>query len=117
MTSPIRVGEVSTLVTSGLNPQAFPDRIFAHYSIPAYDTGAGPSLDLGSSIKSQKTRIPNEVVLISKLNPRIPRVWLVRDNQTAQRICSTEFVPILPDTQMLDAEYLRFALLYSLSVG
>ncbi|RDJ94062.1 ABC transporter ATP-binding protein, partial [Lacticaseibacillus rhamnosus] len=56
-------------------PSAFPHEIFDHYSIPAYDAGCEPKSDIGSSILSNKTVVPNEGVLLSKLNPDIARVW------------------------------------------
>jgi type I restriction enzyme S subunit len=50
---------------------------FLHFSIPAFDEGQWPKLELGEDIKSQKSRVPPGVVLLSKLNPEIERVWLV----------------------------------------
>jgi type I restriction enzyme S subunit len=60
---------------------------------------------LGVSILSGKYRVSSGAVLISKLNPHIPRVWLtnVRDPETA--ICSTEFMVIVPK-RALDRPYL-----------
>ena len=58
-----------------LSPGAQPDRTFEHYSIPAYDAGNEPATDLGGSIKSNKTIVPDGAVLLSKLNPEIERVW------------------------------------------
>lgn len=72
---------------------------------------------MGSAIKSQKTPIPQGAVLVSKLNPRIPRVWFVSDEQACRRICSTEFVPFIPDTTRLLPEYLTFALRRLLAGG
>lgn len=108
---------VCRLVKGGLDPRRYADDTFAHYSIPAFDSGVGPVIELGGNIHSQKTPIPSGVVLVSKLNPRIPRVWYVNDNQPYQRICSTEFVALQPDPTMLDPEYLSFALREALQGG
>ena len=118
MTVPMRqIGQVCSLQKGGVNPQKFPAELFAHYSIPAFDEGMKPSMDLGASIRSQKTAIQSGSVLVSKLNPRIPRVWHVQDEQEARRICSTEFVPLLPKRNVLDPRYLVFALLHLLASG
>lgn len=111
------IGNVCTHVKGGLDPQKHSTTTFAHYSLPAFDSGVGPVLEYGESIHSQKTPIPNEVVLVSKLNPRIPRVWYVNDAQVAQRICSTEFVPLQPNRDRLDGCYLAYALREALQGG
>jgi type I restriction enzyme S subunit len=118
MTEPsLKLRQVCSIQKGGLNPQLSPDEGFAHYSIPAFDDGMRPVLELGSAIKSQKTPIPQGAVLVSKLNPRIPRVWFVSDEQVCRRICSTEFVPFIPDTTRLLPEYLAFALRRLLAGG
>ena len=108
---------VCRLVKGGLDPRRYADHTFAHYSIPAFDSGGGPAIELGGNIHSQKTPIPSGVVLVSKLNPRIPRVWYVNDEQLYQRICSTEFVALQPDRTVLDPAYLSFALRDALQGG
>lgn len=113
----IPLGEVAEILKGGVDPQRTPQTIFAHYSIPAFDDGMRPVIEKGESIKSQKTLIPSPIVLVSKLNPRIPRVWHVDDEQSYQRICSTEFVPIAAKTDQIDTEFLAYALRYSLSTG
>jgi type I restriction enzyme S subunit len=51
-------------------------------------------MDLGGSIKSNKIMLNGPVVLISKLNPRIPRVWFVPPSNEVIQVASTEFVPV-----------------------
>jgi type I restriction enzyme S subunit len=113
----VRLSEVCTLEKMGMNPQTRPDELFAHYSIPAFDDGQQPVIENGGGIKSQKTCIERGVVLVSKLNPRIPRVWFVNDEYKNTRICSTEFVPFRPDLSRLLPEYLAFALRHLLTNG
>ena len=90
------VGEFASLSRNGTDPGDFPDETFEHFSIPAFDEGQTPKPELGGSIKSNKYLIPPDAILLSKLNPRIPRLWLpvVRDNPRA--ICSTEFLVVSP---------------------
>lgn len=111
------VSAVCEIVKGGVDPQRYTAELFAHYSIPALDEGDGPAIEVGDAIKSQKTVIENQVVLVSKLNPRIPRVWLVDDDQACRRICSTEFVPLKPDPARLDLAYLAFAMRFALADG
>jgi type I restriction enzyme S subunit len=74
------------------NPLSFPDALFRHFSIPAFDEGQSPNSEYGESIKSLKSRVPPGVVLISKLNPEIERVWLVDVRPGDRAVCSTEFL-------------------------
>lgn len=93
-----RVGCISDFAQQkkgSVNPLASPDTIFEHYSLPAFDNGQSPMYEKGSEIKSNKTPLPQEVVLLSKLNPRIPRIWLpVRHGDNS--VCSTEFLAFSP---------------------
>jgi type I restriction enzyme S subunit len=78
-----------------VNPTDEAGERFTHYSIPAFDAGKMPVIELGGSIKSNKTLVPDGAVLVSKLNPHIPRVWLV--GQAGNRaVCSTEFIVWTP---------------------
>lgn len=87
-----KLNEIATHHTKSLSPNAQPEATFEHFSLPAYDSGCEPSLDLGRSIKSNKTLVPKEAVLLSKLNPEIPRVWMTPQADVALQVCSTEFL-------------------------
>jgi type I restriction enzyme S subunit len=77
-----KVEKFATLSRDTIKPGEFPDETFEHFSIPAFDEGQTPKRELGGAIKSNKFLIPSDAILLSKLNPRIPRLWLpvVRDN-------------------------------------
>lgn len=78
-----------------MNPQVSPETVFQHYSLPAFDSGQTPVMEAGTEIKSNKTPLPAEAVLLSKLNPHIPRIWLpVKHGENA--VCSTEFLAFGP---------------------
>ena len=66
--------------------------IYEHFSIPAFDSGQSPVLDLGTDIKSNKTLVVEGSLLVSKLNPNTPRVWLPNSKKLYEHICSTEFM-------------------------
>jgi len=87
-------GDLAGLVKGSVNPLESPGKEFEHYSLPSFDANQLPVRELGVSIKSNKTRIRPGVVLQSKLNPHIPRVWFPRD-VGADAVCSTEFLPWL----------------------
>jgi type I restriction enzyme S subunit len=90
------VGELLELDRAGIEPSAHADEVFAHYSIPAYDQGAGPAFEPGALIRSNKFLVPDGAVLLSKLNPEIVRVWLPESDVDHRRVCSTEFLVCRP---------------------
>lgn len=75
-----------------IKPADSPDEEFDHYSIPAFDAARLPSIALGREIKSGKYLLQADCVLVSKLNPRFPRVWRARHGSGRRPICSTEFL-------------------------
>ncbi len=89
------LGELARIHKGTTNPLSQPDVVFEHYSLPAFDSGQMPVLDRGSEIKSNKSPVPNKAVLLSKLNPHIPRVWLPSDSGK-NAVCSTEFLVFTP---------------------
>ena len=92
----VKLSDIVELTRKGITPSKFPEEIFAHYSIPAFDSEGLPMLDAGDTIKSSKYVVPPDCVLISKLNPQIPRVWLPFINTVHRPIASTEFLIIKP---------------------
>lgn len=93
-----RVGTLADLMRlhkGSVNPGAHPDSEFQHFSLPAFDAGQMPIFESGSAIKSNKTTVPENAVLLSKLNPHIPRVWLPSFVEE-RAVCSTEFLPFVP---------------------
>lgn len=105
----VSLGDVATIATGTTNPGRRPETTFQLYSIPGFDAGKTPDICLGEEIKSSKTVMPQRAVLFSKLNPRINRVWTIKDGEGA-RICSTEFVPLVPDEDKLDIDFLAWRL-------
>ena len=90
-----RVGKVSDLAMlsrAAVNPNDFPDETFDHFSLPAFDNGRTPKAELGSAIMSNKLVVTPNSVLLSKLNPHIPRIWLPDLRTSHRSVCSTEFM-------------------------
>jgi type I restriction enzyme S subunit len=93
------VGAVSDLVQfsrSSLTPANFPEEVFDHYSLPSFDEGRIPKQELGAAIKSSKFKVSRDAVLLSKLNPHIPRIWAPLLGSERRAICSTEFLVAEP---------------------
>ena len=90
------LSSISVLKTKSCQPNKEPDKLWTHYSIPAFDDGSIPAFDLGSEIKSSKYFVSGTSVLISKLNPETQRVWMPSVADQASSICSTEFMPFVP---------------------
>jgi len=90
------IGDLATLGRNSINPSQYQDEIFDHYSIPAFDEQRLPKPEPGSAIQSNKTVVPQNAVLLSKLNPRIPRIWLPNVKDEHRAICSTEFLVAIP---------------------
>lgn len=92
------LGELSQLKKESTKPFSKPDDTYFHFSIPEFDGGKIPSIDLGANILSSKYRVFPHSVLVSKLNPRIPRIWPVIDCPI-NSVCSTEFQVIKPNEE------------------
>lgn len=92
----LHLSDIASQGKGSVNPQGQPETVFEHYSLPAFDKGQEPSMDAGSTIKSNKTPVPSGAVLLSKLNPETLRVWLPNDHAGAVQIASTEFLVFIP---------------------
>jgi type I restriction enzyme S subunit len=105
--------DVATHCKDSVNPGEHPARTYHHYSLPAYDEGRKPSPELGETIKSSKYVVPEKAVLVSKLNPRFPRVWPILHRKHEHAISSTEFQVFVPK----DVEIFSFLYCYLSSKG
>jgi type I restriction enzyme S subunit len=88
--------DVLTISREAIDPQDHVEEEFAHYSIPAFDSGMRAAIEKGASIKSQKLVVSDRHLLVSKLNPRTPRVWLPPQDGRRRQIASTEFIVCAP---------------------
>ena len=87
----VKLNDKLSTSTQSINPQKMDCDFVWHYSIPAYDNEKLPSKDIPSSILSNKYIVPQNAILVSKLNPDTKRIWRsvpCFDNA----ICSTEFI-------------------------
>ncbi|WP_282070140.1 restriction endonuclease subunit S [Janibacter hoylei] len=90
------LADVATRTTRTVKPEALSEAEVDHFSLPAYDESRTPEATLARSIKSAKFAIESPCVLLSKLNPRIPRVWDVVELSGRPSLASTEFIVLQP---------------------
>ncbi|MDO0945597.1 restriction endonuclease subunit S [Chromohalobacter israelensis] len=95
-------------------PADRPKSLFHYHSIPSFDENGGCVVEFGSEIESNKTKINKPSVLVSKLNPRKPRVSLAEPKGDEEHCCSTEFICYEPKNE---DEVLEFWRAYFLSSG
>jgi len=100
----VELNNLLKLNRESIKPQECSTEEFDHYSIPAYDSGS-PVREVGHEIRSSKHQVPSSAVLISKLNPHIPRVWFPNVAEERRSICSTEFLVCTPQ-EGISREYL-----------
>lgn len=93
-----------TISTQSVNPQKLKRGNVWHYSIPAFDSQRLPSSDDPQSILSNKYIVPQNSILVSKLNPDTKRVWRTL-NCFQNAVCSTEFIVFNPKQEKHRAFY------------
>lgn len=90
-TAVAQIGHLARLADS---KQVRPVGLVEHYSLPAFDTGRHPDIVDGAEIQSSKLRLQQKCVLVSRLNPKWERCWMVYPGSNS--MASTEFVPLVP---------------------
>lgn len=93
--SKVRLSTVARIVRKTVNPTALGVENVRHFSLPAFDLGAAVTEPV-SGIKSSKNLLESPVVLVSKLNPRIRRIWAVDQVPDGVSVASAEFVALVP---------------------
>ena len=86
------VSAIANIVANSVTPH--PDIEYRHYSIPAFDENGMPVEESGANINSNKYLVPENAILVSKLNPQFKRIWVISDSNE-RSICSTEFIPFV----------------------
>ena len=84
------LGEVNQFSSNTIDPSTRPDEVFELYSVPSFPTRKPERLP-GSAIGSTKQTVAPGDVLVSKINPRINRVWTVKPKTTDVQIASSEW--------------------------
>jgi type I restriction enzyme S subunit len=90
------LSDLASIGRASVNPYEYPNEQFQHFSIPSFDFGRTAQLEAGETILSGKYLISGSCLLLSKLNPRIQRIWLPLLNSNIRSIASTEFIVLQP---------------------
>ena len=102
-----KLGEILTISSTSITPQA--GRTYHLYSLPSFDDGKVPEITKGENIHSNKYVISNRCILFNKLNVRFKRIWKI-ENNTPNKLCSTEFLPLIIDESIIDYQYCYYLL-------
>lgn len=109
----VRLGDVAEIARKTCQPARMGAGSVVLYSLPSFDRGEPESVD-PTDIKSGKTILAKPSLLVPKLNPRKPRVWLVEE-PSPRSYCSTEFFPIQADNSSLSLSYLYYVICDTIS--
>lgn len=104
------VSPLSSIVVHHKNtvdPQLFAGDRVLHYSLPAFDASERPEPADPGTIKSAKFLIEKPCILVSKLNPRFPRVWDVPRVLDKTSLASTELL-------VLESKYSTSSVLWAI---
>lgn len=98
-------GELNKFSGANIDPARHPTERFELYSIPSFPAGK-PEQPLGSEVGSTKQLVEHNDVLISKINPRINRVWQVGPSIGLRQIASSEWIGFR--SPQMDARFFRY---------
>ncbi len=103
----VPLGSLVTVVRDGVNPARLGEDAVDHYSLPAFDEGARPDVVSASTIMSNKLRVTQRMILVSRLNPRFNRTWWAVPREGIPALASTEFAPLTaPSAELLAGVWL-----------
>lgn len=103
----MKIKDILNVVTSAVVPLS---EVHYHlYSLPSFDDNQTREELLGYEIQSNKYNVPDKCILFNKLNVRFKRVWRI-DNADTNKICSTEFLPLVIDENKVDYNYCYYLL-------
>lgn len=88
------LSRLNKYVGASINPKDYVAEKFLHYSLPSYDETGMPTRELGEAIQSNKLLITEDCVLFSKLNPRLPKIWKIKYDESTRQVASTEWLPV-----------------------
>ena len=104
----MKIKDIVTLVTNSTTPH--PNVNYNLYSLPSFDNNQMREEIDGCEIQSNKYIVPDKCILFNKLNVRFKRVWRV-DNGDENKVCSTEFLPLVVDESKVDYQYCYYILI------
>ena len=91
-----KIGNICSILNEVIKPNTKERNLYSHYSIPAFDDSCSPKKEYGKDILSNKFCVRSNTILVSKLNPKKPRIWPILEIDEKKSISSTEFQVIKP---------------------
>lgn len=88
-----KIEDINEYKSKSVNPQKNPDDWYELYSVPNYGMKI-PEIVQGKDIASSKQIVEEGDILISKINPRINRVWIVSNHTNYTKIASSEWIVV-----------------------
>lgn len=104
----MKLKDIVTLKTKSIVP--LQDEHYHLYSLPSFDKNQCREEILGKDIQSNKYIVPDKCILFNKLNVRFKRVWRI-DNKDNNKLCSTEFLPLIIDKTKVNYQYCYYLLI------
>ena len=99
------VNDINMYNSKNVNPAKHKENIFELYSVPVFPTDT-PEIVKGGKIGSAKQCVENGDVLLCKINPKINRVWFVKNRTENAMIASSEWIVVRNKFMLTD--YLVF---------
>jgi type I restriction enzyme S subunit len=97
----VALGDITTLVKGSMTAEA--GTLYELYSVPSWSTGEPEVVD-GGLVGSSKRSVQPGDVLISKINPRLNRNWVVGPQRDGvKQIASPEWVAVRCSEEVLPA--------------
>lgn len=103
-----KIGDLCTITKTSIRPKK--GDTYTLYSLPAYDADETPEVLDGEDIRSSKFILTENTILYNKLNVHFKRVWNIRELNTNNNICSTEFFPLKVKSSQVSQDYLYYLL-------
>jgi len=87
------LNEINIFASETVDPSSYPGETFELYSVPSFPSG-NPEIIAGKDIGSTKQTLLPDDVLVCKINPRINRVWQVKQQNHHRQIGSSEWIGV-----------------------
>lgn len=91
----VPLGDIRIDRSKSVDPRRTPTTEFDLYSVPSLATGR-PETVQGAAVGSTKKRLSPGTVVISKINPRLNRVWVIPEAWGREQIGSSEWIVFSP---------------------
>lgn len=92
----VPLGDLAVLQRTSVKREDISESTIDLFSIPSFDKNMLPERIAPSDLGSNKNLVEPPALLLSRLNPRIPRLWPVPTSSGVASLCSTEFAVLVP---------------------